>query len=140
MLNPLNPLNWLKATQDWFVRAERSSGFRPYLIFLFLAFAAGLALIAFGANTLLQVAGLLLIVVPALCFIPLYAWKAHSDPDFCRSESHVQRLKRFELEMMGSQEKQIEGEILEQQSLIASEKDPQVLPSSTADSRDRDSR
>jgi hypothetical protein len=34
MSNPVNPLDWIKSTQNWFRKTELSSGFRPYLIFL----------------------------------------------------------------------------------------------------------
>lgn len=128
MPNPFNPLDWLKSAQDWFARAERSSGFRPYLIYMLLAFGAGLVLALYATHAVLQMAGLLLMVIPALCFIPLFAWKAHTDPDFCRSESHVQRLKKYELEMMGSAERQIEGAILEQQTQRELTREPATLP------------
>lgn len=128
MPNPLNPLDWLKSAQDWFSRTERSSGFRPYLVFFLLSLGAGLVLLSIFPNRpFVELLGLLLIGVPAACFVPLYAWKAHCDPDFCRSETHVQRLKRIELETMGSETRQIEGEVLEQQSLTASESEPSSL-------------
>lgn len=129
MANPFNPLDWLKSAQDWFTRTERSSGFRPYLVFLLLSFGAGLALLSLYPNRpTVELIGLLLMAVPAACFVPLYAWKAHIDPDFCRSETHVQRIKKIDLEIMGSEMRQIEGEVLEQRSLTASEKEPQPLP------------
>jgi len=127
MPNPFNPLDWIKSAQDWFVRAEKSSGFRPYLIFLLLSFGTGLLLVSVTERPLLELAGFLLMTIPALAFIPLYAWKAHTDPEFCRSETHVQRLKKYQLEMMGSNEKQIEGEVLEELQ-ISAQKEPVALP------------
>lgn len=114
MPNPFNPLDWLKSAQDWFARAERSSGFRPYLIYLLLSLGAGIALLTISENRpLVEVLAVSLIGFPVLSFVPLFWWKASSDPDFCRSETHIQRLKKFELEAMGTESRQIEGEIVE---------------------------
>jgi hypothetical protein len=71
---------------------------------------AGLALLSLFPNrALIELVGLGLIGVPAIAFIPLYFWKADRDPDFCRSESHVQKIIKYELEMFGSEERQVLG-------------------------------
>jgi hypothetical protein len=128
LANPFNPLDWLKSAQDWFTRTERSSGFRPFLIYLVLAIGAGLGLLSFSKDRpLVEDLALILIGFPVLSFVPLFWWKAHSDPDFCRSETHVQRLKKIELEVMGTESQQIEGEVLEQTALITSIEEPPAI-------------
>src|SRR5262249_49004893 len=114
MLRSLNPFGWLHSTQNWFARAERSSGFRPYLVFFLLCIGLSLTLLLlFPTQVLVQIFALGLIGMPAVCFIGLFAWKAERDPDFCRSESHVQKVLKVQLEMMGNETKQIEGEVLD---------------------------
>lgn len=135
MPNPFNPLDWLRTAQDWFTRTERSSGFRPYLIYLIFSAGLGAVLLAFFPT--IELFALTLIGLPIFCFIPLYVWKAGCDPDFCRSETHIQRLKKIELEMMGSDMKPIEGEVLEQRLLSATEKEPAVLDNLSGKEGDR---
>lgn len=126
--NPFNPLDWVKSAQDWFAKTEKSSGFRPFLIYLLLCLGAGISLlIAFQDRIFIDALAAILICVPVLSFVPLFAWKSHKDPDFCRSETHVQRIKKYELEAMGTESKQIEGEIIEQTSIVASVKEPLVI-------------
>lgn len=127
MPNPLNLLDWLKSAQDWFSKTEKSSGFRPFLIYLLLSIGAGIAILAsFPTRPFLDLLALLLIGVPVATFVPLFAWKAHTDPDFCRSENHVQRIKKYELESMGTETKFIPGEVFEQQLLPPVKEPPQV--------------
>jgi hypothetical protein len=129
MLNPFNPLDWLRSAQDWFAKSEKSSGFRPYLIYFLLCIGIALGLLTlFPANSMVQTFALGLIGVPAIAFIVLFAWKAERDPDFCRSESHVQKIKRYELEVMGNETKQIEGRILEEATQLPSSVEPRALP------------
>ncbi|WP_439639787.1 hypothetical protein [Nevskia sp.] len=133
MPNPFNPLDWLKTAQDWFAKTERSSGFRPFLIYLLLCFGAGIVLLSIaGERPMVEALGLVLIAIPALSFIPLYGWKSHADPDFCRSETHVQRLKKIELEAMGTESFQIDGEIIEQKAIAASIREPSALGDSSS--------
>lgn len=128
MPNPFNPLDWVKSAQDWFATTERTSGFRPFLIYLLLSLGAGIALLsAFQDRLFIDVLAAILIGVPVISFVPLYAWKSHYDPDFCRSETHVQRIKKYELEAMGTESRQISGEILEQSSITALIKEPLVI-------------
>lgn len=128
MPNPFNPLDWVKSAQDWFATTERTSGFRPFLIYLLLSLGAGIALLsAFQDRLFIDVLAAILIGVPVISFVPLYAWKSHCDPDFCRSETHVQRIKKYELEAMGTESRQIGGEVLEQSSITALIKEPLVI-------------
>ena len=128
MPNPFNPLDWVKSAQDWFATTERTSGFRPFLIYLLLSLGAGIALLsAFQDRLFIDVLAAILIGVPVISFVPLYAWKSHCDPDYCRSETHVQRIKKYELEAMGTESRQIGGEVLEQSSITALIKEPLVI-------------
>ena len=98
MSNPFNPLSWISAAQDWFRKTERSSGFRPYLIFLLIHFSAAISLLAtfrgvepvtrFAINSL---------YISVIAFVVYFGIKALHDPDFCRSERHIENVKRIEL-------------------------------------------
>jgi len=128
MTNPFNPLDWLSTAQDWFSKTEKSSGFRPFLIYLILSIGVGLALLLLFNNKFeIEIFSLFVIGIPIVTFVPLYAWKAHTDPDFCRSETHAQRVKKIEMEMMGSESKQITAESLEINSLTSSTKEPLLI-------------
>ncbi len=114
--SPWNPFDWMRSMQDWFVRAEKSSGFRPYLIFLILVCCVGIILLKFfrdvpGVPTLAE----WIIGVSVVSFVILFAIKSFQQPDFCRSETHIQRMKKIELETMGSEYDMIEGELVEKQ-------------------------
>jgi hypothetical protein len=112
--NPFNPLDWVKSAQDWFIKAEKSSGFRPYLVFLLLCFGTGVVLLMISTQRpKVEDFALILIGFPVVFFIPLYFWKAMSQPDFCRSETHVERIKKIELEAMGNDSFQIPGDVYE---------------------------
>ena len=114
MLNLLNPFDWLMSAQDWFSKTERSSGFRPYLIFLILVFGMGICLLFFfGDVKYANEAGLGLIVLSVIAFIVLYYIKSLTDPDFCRSEQHVQKVIQIELETMGNEQHQLDGQVVE---------------------------
>ena len=77
MTNPLNPIEWLKTAQDWFVKAERSSGFRPYLVFLFLASGVSLVLLTgFRDVPGVRLVALWIIGGSFASFIVLYSVKA----------------------------------------------------------------
>jgi hypothetical protein len=54
-----------------------------------------------------------LLIVSALAFILLFSIKAFQDPHFCRSERHVERIARIEMELMGSEARQIGAEVVE---------------------------
>jgi hypothetical protein len=111
-----NPLAWLRDVQDWFIRAEKSSGFRPYLVFLILVFGLSLFLLKFFSNLEgIRQCAIFLIALSTGAFIILFAIKAFQDPDFARSETHVQRMRKYDLEMMGTESDMIEGQIVERQ-------------------------
>ncbi len=115
-LNPINPLNWLKSLQDWFTKTEKSSGFRPILIFTIIIFGFALVFLKVFPN----VPELKSFIFYALSstvgvFLITYLIKSFQDPDFCRSETHIQKMKKIDLEVMGSDNKQIDGNIIDMQ-------------------------
>ena len=75
----------------------------------------------------IAVPGLGLIVVAVLAFILLYYIKSLSDPDFCRSEQHIQKIMRIELETMGNEGNQLRGEVIEADMLKQADKEPRAL-------------
>ena len=80
------------------VKLERSSGFRPYLIFLAFVLVGSFALLCkFPENNWICAAALTAFLVSVLGFIALFSIKAMKDPDFCRSEKHVEVIKRLEI-------------------------------------------
>ncbi|MDD4183683.1 MAG: hypothetical protein PHT53_07715 [Candidatus Omnitrophica bacterium] len=98
MPNPFNPLEWIKAAQNWFSTTERSSGFRPFLIFIILQI--GFAIVAFSCFN--DIKPLTMLVEKSLCvsfisFIVLFAIKCFQDPNFCRSEKHIENVRRIEM-------------------------------------------
>lgn len=96
MPNPINPLEWLRLAQDWFRKTERSSGFRPYLIFLLLLFGFAIVIQTFFPQTpLAQNIVPLLIEIAVGAFVLVFAVKAFQDPNFCRSEKHIENVKRI---------------------------------------------
>ena len=128
MPNPFNPLDWVKSAQDWFTKTERSSGFRPYLIFQILVFGMGICLLQFfGEIKYASETGLGMIIISVIAFILLYYIKSLSDPDFCRSEQHIQKVMKIGLETMGNEGHQIEGEVIEAEMLEQATKEPKSL-------------
>ena len=53
-----------------------------------------------------------IISLPALSFIILYFIKSFTDPNFCRSETHVERLRQIDREPLGSDIKQIDHSVI----------------------------
>ena len=93
-----NIFGWLKSTQDWFRKTERSSGFRPYLIFIFIYTSFVVVLLSFFA----QFSPLIKFVEVSLYlvfggFVVLFYFKSVQDPNFCRSEKHIENVRRLEL-------------------------------------------
>lgn len=124
----------MKSTQDWFSRTEKSSGFRPYLIYLIISIGVGFSLLVFFKERyMVELLGMLLIAIPTIAFIPLYSWKAHTDPNFCRSENHVHRMKKIELENMGSESKQIDGEVYEENTMRSIKEPPLIIQQEPSD-------
>ena len=123
MPNPFNPLDWITSAQDWFTKAEKSSGFRPYLIYLILAFGISICLLSFFSHIkYANEVALVIILLSITAFILLYFIKSFSDPSFCRSESHIQKIKKYELEYMGNESNQIEGRVLERKPTVVEDK------------------
>ncbi|UCB57276.1 MAG: hypothetical protein JSV30_01450 [Candidatus Omnitrophota bacterium] len=129
MPNPFNPLDWLTAAQNWFARTEKSSGFRPYLILLILVFGLAMILLTFfnkeGEFTSFII---LLISIPLGIFILLYIIKCFQDPNFCRSEKHIETVRRIELMQQKGESRPtiIKTEHIE---LISKPKHPSLPPS-----------
>jgi hypothetical protein len=117
MANPFNPLDWIKSAQDWFSRTERSSGFRPFLIFVFICFGMGFSLLTTFNDPAIKYVALGTISLPIISFIVLYFIKSFTDPNFCRSETHIERLRQIDREPLGSDRKQIDSSIIEGQIL-----------------------
>src|SRR5260370_38331423 len=119
MANPLNPLDWIRSAQDWFAKTERSSGFRPYLIFFILVCGLSLVLLlGFSQVNEVRVVALLILLVSCIAFIVLFAIKAFQDPDFSRSETHLRSMKKLELEYMGAQTEELPCEIIQNANSI----------------------
>jgi hypothetical protein len=96
--NPFNPLNWIRSTQDFFLKSERSSGFRPYLIFFVVLCSFDLTLLVlFKDNPQIQSIAETTLYIGVIGFVVIFAIKSFQDPDFCRSEKHVETVKRIEL-------------------------------------------
>ncbi len=134
MTNPLNPLNWLRLAQDWFRKTERSSGFRPYLIFLLITAGVSFSLLSFFRDVpgVVSVA-LWLLATSAGGFIVLFAVKAFQEPEFCRSEVHVERMARLELEAMGSEDRILPAEIVEEAPAVEAPPEAPGLPGSAGE-------
>ncbi len=114
--NPINPLTWVKGVQHWFGRTERSSGFRPFLIFLIILFGFSLVLFfSFPQSQTIQTFVIIALSLSIGVFLINFFVKSFQDPDFCRSEKHIQTIKKLELENLGSDMKQLDAEIVEMQ-------------------------
>lgn len=77
-----------------FLQSEKSSGYRPYLVYMGMTFTVGLPLCSFEATRLI---GELLIVVPACIFILHFIVMSFYNENFCRSEKHVETMKQIDL-------------------------------------------
>lgn len=96
--NPLNPLNWIQSAQNWFSKTERSSGFRPYLMFLLIHTGFVLVILTFfGDVDVMQQFVVRTLPLSYGGFIVLFSIKCFQDPDFCRSERHVENVRKLEL-------------------------------------------
>ena len=118
----------IRSAQDWFAKTERSSGFRPYLIFFILVCGLSLVLLlGFSQVNEVRFVTLTILLVSCFAFIVLFAVKAFQDPDFCRSETHLRSMKRLELEYMGSETEALPGEIIENEISIEAPLEPRQL-------------
>ena len=128
-LNPFNPLNWLKSMQDWFVKAEKSSGFRPILIFTIIIFAFDFFLLkTFPEMEELKLFAILSMAGIIFVFLIVYSVKSFQDPDFCRSETHIQKMRKIKVETMGSDLLPIDGNIINTQTESLVSPDNRALP------------
>lgn len=95
---PLNPFELWSAAQHWFSKTEKSSGFRPYLIFLILFFTFSLSCFTwFKGIPGLTDTIVFLIVISVTLFLLTFLIKCIQDPSFCRSERHIENIRRLEL-------------------------------------------
>lgn len=107
-----NPFSWVQSAVGVIRQTDKSSGFHPIIIVVFLCLAAGTTLILCNSqNVGLEVFSGLLISLPLVCFLAVYAIKAFRDPNFCRSERHVERMAK--MEMMGTEKLAISIEEIE---------------------------
>ena len=117
-MNPFNPLNWIKSTQGWFSSTEKSSGFRPYLIALIVLLSFSLALLlCFRDDSLVKENVFFLCRFFVIAFIIVFVIKAFQDPQFCRSEKHVERVMKMEMDKMGSESHQVDADVIERKLL-----------------------
>ena len=97
-IKKFDPFSWFRSTQNWFTKTEKSSGFRPYLIFLFMLFGFILVLlVAFPESDVTAKFAVPSLFIAVGGFVLLYFLKALQDPTFCRSEKHVETVKRIEM-------------------------------------------
>ena len=133
MSNPFNPINWITSAQDWLVKIEKSSGFRPFLIYMMLALGIGLVLFftspLFGSHDrhMLQYIGAICIIIPITVFPLVYIAKAFTQPDFCRSEIHIERKMKYEMEAFGTESKQITAENFDKLPYSANMNEPRTI-------------
>jgi Flp pilus assembly protein TadB len=128
-LKLIDPFEWIDSAQEWFSETEKSSGFRPYLVFLILVFCMAICLLIFFKDLrYVPEVTLGITVIVIISFVILYFIKSCTDPDFCRSERHLERRLKLELEKMGSETKQVEAEVLIREALTIASKAPPMLP------------
>ena len=127
MANPFNPLEWIRSAQDWFAKTERSSGFRPFLIFIFICYGMGFGLLTSFNDLAIKYVALGIISLSTLSFIILYFIKSFTDPDFCRSESHIERMRQIDREPLGSDIKQIDARAMDYQETTRPESERPLL-------------
>lgn len=90
-----NPAEWAKAFQS-ILTQEKSSGFRPFIVFIIIVTMACLML-QFAPYEGTRTFSLWALGVSWVGFLSLFSIKAFSDPDFCRSEKHIERIRQIEL-------------------------------------------
>jgi hypothetical protein len=77
----------------------------------------GFSLLATFNDPAIKYVALGTISLPVISFILLYFIKSFTDPNFCRSETHVERLRQIDREPLGSDVKQIDPNMIEGQVL-----------------------
>ena len=114
-------MDWTTVVQG-LLKNHKSSGFHPYLTFFAIECSVCMiCLWLFSHVPLIQYIALSLMALTMILFLVLYCIKAFNDPDFCRSESHVQQMTRLDIEKMGHLQEFIDAAKLTGQPRIASE-------------------
>jgi len=71
------------------------------IVVFFLCLLAGTSLLVWNnQNVFLEIFASSIIAFPLLCFAVVFTIKAFTDPNFCRSERHLERMAK--VEMLGS--------------------------------------
>jgi hypothetical protein len=126
---PPNLLDWFRPTLDWFTKTERSSGFKALLIFTILTFVFALVLFFyFPGDVLLRIFGVVVVALPVTAFVITYVIKAFTQSDFCRSERHIERVRRMELETMGTDKMPLEAKEITSEPAIPKKQLKQAPP------------
>jgi hypothetical protein len=103
--NP-DPFAWLRLTGEILRPTVRSSGFFPMIAFFALCILGGIPLLVLsGGNPVLIGLGAMIILPTLFSFLAIYWIKAFKDPNFCRSEQHIERMAKVQIEMMGTNKK-----------------------------------
>lgn len=104
-------------------------------MFLILTYVAGIAMLAaFSEFAEVRIFSMIFMGLGTLAFIGLFGYKSVTDPDFCRSEQHIQKMTKLELESFGTETELIDPQVVEDQLLGGGEPDRALL-SSTEDAR-----
>jgi hypothetical protein len=87
----------------------------------------GFSLLATFNDLAIKYVALGTISLPVISFILLYFIKSFTDPNFCRSESHIERLRQIDREPLGSDVKQIDRNVIEGQILTTPPPEKPIL-------------
>lgn len=123
----MDPAEWIKGVQNWFGRTERSSGFRPFLIFLIVHFGFSIVLLSTFSDPLVRNFVINTLYFSIGVFLVLYLIKAFQQPEFCRSEKHIETIKKLDIEMLGTKEKQAKGRVVEAEMDADAKPDEKLL-------------
>ncbi|MCE9594989.1 MAG: hypothetical protein K8S98_12440 [Planctomycetes bacterium] len=98
-------LGFFSTAQDLLARHERSSGMRPFLIVIGLCFALFAASMPFSmTDDMRRLLAWFLLAAPLIGFFLIFCVKALQDPNFCRSEKHVEHLAKIQVARLGSKD------------------------------------
>jgi hypothetical protein len=111
-----NPFSWFRSAVGVVRQTEKSSGFHPMIVVFFLCLLAGTSLLIWNKqNLFLEIFAASLIGLPLLCFVVVFTIKAFTDPNFCRSERHLERMAK--VEMMGTEKMRVSAQEIEVEKL-----------------------
>jgi len=97
-LKGFHPTNVINAAQNLLIKTQKSSGFNPLLIFVLFCFCLAFGVMEILPDTMFQnILVSLLIGIPVISFVLLFAHKCRKDPGFCRSETHLENIRKLEL-------------------------------------------